>query len=273
MAKKNHLFVYLLVFGVSFTSLSQNGNFTMGARSAGMANASTTLSDEWSSFNNIGGLSYVESISVFATYRNQYEFPEFSTMAVGFVVPVFNGTATVGAFRFGDDLFNQQRVNLGFSNRFGIVSLGANVSYYQVSIQEGGTGNAFLFDFGGHAKLSEQFYFAAHISNLNQAEISEITSERVPTYMKAGISYRPINQLMLNTELEKSIDEDVNLKLGLEYEIVNKVFIRSGIITEPFMSHFGMGFDPGRLAVDYAYSNHSELGGIHQFSFIYRIKK
>ncbi len=242
----------------------------MGARSAALGGASVTLEDEWAVFNNVGALSYVEGISLFGSYRNQYGVPEFSSMAIGVTAPLLNGTVAVGAFRFGDDLYNEQKVNLGFSNRFGIVSLGANFNYYQISIMEGGTAQAFLFDFGGHAKLTEQFFFAAHVSNLNQAKVSEVNSERVPTYMKAGISYRPLESLMLNAEIEKSIDEDSQLKFAIEYEIIETVFIRTGIITEPFKSNFGIGFDPGKLAVDYAYGNHPDLGDIHQFSFTYR---
>ncbi len=269
----NRIIILIFCLLVYSTADGQNGNYTMGARSAALANASVTLSDEWSVFNNVGALSYVESTSTFATYKNLFGLSEISTMAVGFTMPVLNGTMGLGAFRYGGDLFNEQRIHAGFSNRFGLVSLGAAASYYQLNIEGGGTRKAFMFDFGGHAKLSEQFYFGAHISNINQAKISEVTGERIPTYMKTGLSYRPNENVMINAEVEKSIDEALRFKFGLEYEIIASVFIRTGIITKPFNSNFGIGFDPGRLSVDYAYGNHSNLGDIHQFSFVYRIKK
>lgn len=245
----------------------------MGARSAALASASVTIEDEWSTFNNIGALSYVESISAFGTYKNLYGLPELSSIAFGITLPVLGGTAALGAFRFGGDLLNEQRASLGFSNRFGIVSLGANAGYYQMNIEGGGTSTAFLFDFGGHAQLGNKICFGAHISNINQAKLSEVTNEYIPTYMKTGLSYRPNEQLMINAEVEKALETDLRFKMGLEYEIIETVFIRTGLITAPFKSNFGLGFDPGRVSVDYAFGNHPDLGDIHQFSFSYRIKK
>ncbi|MFY0624989.1 MAG: hypothetical protein JXR07_01760 [Reichenbachiella sp.] len=251
----------------------QIGNYTMGARSASLAGSSVTLMDQWSSFNNIGALSYVEDINIFATYKNLYGLPELSSMAVGVTLPVWIGTATLGAYRFGGDLLNDHRVHAGFSNRFGIVSLGANFSYFQLNIEGGGTQTNFLFDFGGHAKLSEQFYFGAHISNVNQAKLSDLTGEKISTIMKTGLSYRPNEHLMINSEIEKSIDDDFRIKIGIEYEIINSVFARTGILTSPFNSNFGIGFEPGQISVDYAFGMHQDLGDFHQFSFTYRISK
>lgn len=251
---------------------AQNGDFSIGARASSMADASVTLSDEWALFNNIGALADVNTLSVFGSYKNLYGFPELSSVALGGISPLWNGTVGVGIHRFGGRSLNEHRVNLGYSNRFGIVSLGLNVGYYQIAIENGGSTGNLLIDFGGRAELTEQLYFGAHISNLNQAQITTEFNRQVPTIMKAGISYRPYNKLMINTEAQKSLDEDLFFKIGLEYAIIEYLKLRAGIKTISFESDFGIGFRYRKIQLDYSYGFIPDLGNIHQFSFVYQIK-
>jgi len=266
-------FTFFLLSLIALSAKSQNGDYAVGARSDAQAGASVTLEDEWALFNNIGALSYVEEYNAFATYQNRYGLSELSVMAFGMAVPIFNGTAGFGFFRFGDDLLNEQRFNLGFSNRFGIVSLGLNIGFYQLNIEGSGTQNALLFDFGGHAKLTEHLFFGAHISNLNQAELSAFTGEKIATIMKTGISYRPSTELKINVEVQKEVEQDAQLKLGLEYALIERVFLRTGIRTKPFESSFGAGFHTGKFKIDYAFINNPDIGDVHELSVSYQLKK
>jgi len=264
------LAVLLLLF--SYNLKAQNGDFSVGSRASGMSDASVTLSDEWALFNNIGALADANSLSVFGSYKNLYGLPELSSVAIGATSPLWNGTVGLGIHRFGGRSLNEHRANLGFSNRFGIVSLGLNVGYYQIAIENGGTRGNLIIDFGGQAKLTEQLYFGAHISNLNQAKLTTEFSRQVPTIMKAGLSYRPHKKLMINAETQKPIDEDLFFKVGLEYAIIDYLKLRAGIKTISFESSFGLGFNHRKIQLDYSYGFVPDLGSIHQFSFAYKIK-
>ncbi|MEO9852413.1 MAG: hypothetical protein ABJH72_07425 [Reichenbachiella sp.] len=262
----------LLVLANCISVSAQNGNYGMGARSAALGGSSITIGDEWALFNNIGGLAAIQDKMIFTSVKNKYGISEFTSLAFGATYPIAGGTAGLGVFRFGDDLFNEQRLNLGFSNQFGIVSLGLNVSYYQLNIEGAGSRKTLLIDFGGRAKLTEQLLFGAHVSNLNQAKLSKVTDERIPTIMKTGLSYRPNSDLMINAEVEKEIDQEALLKLGLEYKVLDNFSIRTGFHTQPFESSFGLGFHPGKLNANYAYINNPDLGGIHEISISYKFK-
>lgn len=267
-----HLLFFVLGMACLGNLHAQNGQYGMGARSAGLGGASLTLGDQWSLFNNIGGLAAYEEKAVFTSLKNKYGITEFTSVAIGAAYPIAGGVAGLGAFRFGDSFFNEQRLNLGFSNQFGIVSLGINLSYYQLAIEGIGNRKTLLIDFGGRAQITDRLYFGAHVSNLNQARLSKVTDERIPTLMKTGLSYRPSTDLMINIEVEKELDRDTQLKMGLEYLILENLAIRTGMHTHPFESSFGLGFWPGKLNVDYAYNNNPDLGGIHEISlgFIFR---
>ncbi|PIB37439.1 hypothetical protein BFP72_06485 [Reichenbachiella sp. 5M10] len=210
-------------------------------------------------------------LTVFGTYRNLYGLSELSSIAAGLCSPLWHGTLGVGAYRYGNQSLHEQRVNLGYSYRLGIVSLGLNLSYYQLSLESNGTRHHYMVDFGGIAEISKQLYFGAHISNINQASIN--VNERVPTYMKTGLSYRPNESLMLNTEVQKNLDDPLVFKIGVEYQVIEMLSLRMGFKTEPFVSNFGLGFSPKRLKIDYAFGIHPDLGDIHQISFAYLIRR
>ncbi|MFK7954400.1 MAG: hypothetical protein AB8B73_16225, partial [Ekhidna sp.] len=185
-----HLLLSLLLIS-SLYGHSQDGKFNFGARSAALGGASLTLGDEFSLFNNVGGLGLVENHSVFAGYQNRFGLTEFQTIGAGAIYNTGIGNAGVGFYKFGDDLFSQQRIHLAIGNKIQMVSLGLGVDLLQYNIATLGSRQLIAIEFGGIAEISEQFAFGAHIFNLNQAKLSKETNERVPTIMKGGFSYRP----------------------------------------------------------------------------------
>ncbi|MGB3465727.1 MAG: hypothetical protein WBA74_10670 [Cyclobacteriaceae bacterium] len=259
------LIALLLTVGVSVKA--QNGIYDFGGRSAGMANSSVTIADAYSLFNNIGALARVEETTAFVGYRNLFGINELSTIAAGFVKPIKSGVLGISFFRFGGDLFNEQKASIGYSNQFGLVSLGANISYLQVSIESIGKSSVFLFEFGGLAKITDKLRVGAYVFNLNQAAIASGSEQEIPLTMKVGVSYLPIEDLAINTEVIKQIDREEQIRIGLSYNLIKNFTVRTGIETNPVKGTFGLGFKPGRFLIDYAFSNHSIIGDIHDISF------
>ncbi|MEP5612830.1 MAG: hypothetical protein ABJP45_11300 [Cyclobacteriaceae bacterium] len=268
---KKLLFHFFITF--SLYTHSQDGKFNLGARHASLAGASVTIADAYSLFNNIGGLGRIESHQVFGSYQNRFGIKEFQIVGAGAIYHSSFGNAGLGFYKFGDNLFSQQRIHLGLGNKFQMVSLGASVDFIQYQISSIGTKQAVSIEFGGIAEITKHLFFGAHIFNLNQANLVKETGEKVPVVMKTGISYRPSTELFLNLEIEKDHGFDEVFKVGLEYQIVGNVFVRTGISTRPFLSAFGVGFHPAKLRFDYAYLNDNNLGAIHEISLGYSFQK
>ena len=254
-------------------SHAQDGTFQFGARSAGMAGTSITLGDEFSLFNNVGGLARVRDHAVFAGYQNRYSISEFQVIGGGGIFHHHLATAGLGFYKFGDDIFSQQKLHFAIGNTFQLVSLGLGVDWVQYSVESIGTQHVFAIQFGGIAEITPQLHFGAHIFNINQATLIQETGEQLPTVMRGGLSYRPTAQLMLNVEVEKDLDFDEVFKAGIEYQLVEKVFIRTGINTGPLIGSFGVGFHPSKLKIDYAFTNHVALGNVHEISMAYTLKE
>lgn len=268
---RKYIFVCILL-QVSCQAEAQSVSTLMGARAQGVGYASSCLTDEWAIFNNVGGLGRVEKASTSFTYLRVPALKSFSRMAVAVALPSRFGTAGFGVFKFGDDLYSEQLVTVGFSNTFGIASLGAQVNYIQYNAEGFGSKGVVSFNFGGIARFTEQLSIGAHITNLFQPKLTEDGEEHLPTLLFVGIGFTPSEKLLLTTEMEKDLDYPFTWKTGIEYKIFKKFALRTGFNVQPNAGFFGFGFFPENFQLDYAYSFHTELRANHQATVSYRFK-
>jgi len=245
----------------------------MGARATGLAFASSTLSDEWSLFNNVGGLAKVDRFSGAFAYEAIPSLAGTRRMAAALNTPFKFGTAGLGFFRFGDDLYSEQMISGGFSNQFGIASLGLKVNYIQYRAESFGVKSAVSINFGGLAEITPKISIGAYVTNINQPKISIQDNERIPTRMAAGVNFKPTNKILLFAEVEKDINYEATIKGAFEYTIHEKIFFRTGFNLHPNTGCFGLGFKARRIKIDYGMMYNEALSFVHQASVICRVEK
>lgn len=245
----------------------------MGAKAMGIGNASTSLDDEWSIVNNVAGLA--KTVDVTAAF-SQYAIPSFrpfNKLAASFSMPVKIGVAGVSFFRFGDDLYNEQLISLGYSNKFGLASLGLKANYIQYHAEGFGTATAFTVSFGGIAEITPKFLVGATIDNINQPKLSNNSEERIPARFRVGTLLNLSEKVFATMELEKDSENSPILKAGLEYTIHKKFMARTGFNLNPQSAFGGLGFKLKKFKLDYAFQFHEQLGTAHQASVIVILKK
>ncbi len=271
-------FVLLFSLFLSTSCFAQFGQIEAGARSYGMARTSLVVSDSWAVFNNVAALSGVKGTEGFLGYSNRFTLSGLNTLQAGATFDAFfDGKMGIGLTRFGDDLYNEHRVAMGYAHKISNMSIGIQVNYLQTSIQGYGTRHNFALELGGMAQLSQNLTLGMHIFNINQAKISDFEDERIPTMMRLGLSYKPMERVTLNFETEKDTEYPASFKAGLEYQAIkwneNQVFVRTGITTEEFLAHFGVGYYKGSFGLDYAFSTLPQVGFSHHVGLIYRFGK
>lgn len=250
-------------------SVSQSVKTSIGARAAALGYAATCITDEWALHNNIGGLSKVKNAVVGASFDSQPSFKPFNRLAATIAVPVSVGVAGAGFFRFGDAVYSEQVISLGYSNTFGLATLGIKANYVQYNVSGYGTKGVFTISFGGVASLTNNLSIGAYISNLNQPEISKDDGEKIPTLMMLGISFRLSPQTLIMTEAEKDLDYTLIWKTGVEYQPFKKFVFRTGFQLTPALLCFGFGYHPQKIRVDYAFQHNMESGSRHQATVAY----
>jgi hypothetical protein len=272
--------VFFKIFFLFFLTLahskvhSQTGTeaFPRGGRSMGMGNSNVTIGDVWSIFNNIGGLSMIDFSQATFSYDHRLGIDELTTLGAAAVIKGNKRAFGLGISSFGSEHFSQNQIGIGLSNQLGIASLGLKINYLQTSIEGFGRGAAAVIEFGGVAELTPELFFGAHVYNVTRAKYGKNSDDRLPTTVKAGISYRPSAKVMVNLEAEKDILLDPLLKVGLEYNLLERVWARVGMNTQPNKFFFGVGFRPKRYHIDYALTQHPSLGNTHHFSFSYLLR-
>ena len=267
----NVLPLVVMILSWQYSLFAQSSSTLIGARAASMGYSSSTLADEWSIFNNVAGLVKVTAITAAFTYDVQPSFKPFNKVAATFSCPINIGVAGLGLFRFGDDLYNEQLVTLGYSNTFGLASLGVKFNYIQYNIQGFGSKSVITASFGGIAELTKRLFLGAHVININQPKLSELDDERIPTVLIAGVLIKLSDAASVTAEIEKDLDHKPAIKAGMEYRILKKFFVRTGVRIHPNTGYFGFGFKPARYSIDYAYQYDQGIGSRHQASVSYNL--
>lgn len=245
----------------------------MGARANGLGDASSCLSDVWSMANNVAGLAKNGRFAAGFSYHAIPSFNSFNRMAAVFGIPIKTGVLGVSAFRFGDDLYNEQMISGGFANTFGLASLGVKINFIQYRGEGMPIRPAITASFGGIANLTKELSFGAHIHNINQPVINELTGERIPTRLVAGIALKPSDNLFLSAEVDKDLEYAPVFKSGLEYLFFKKIAFRTGFNFNPEAAFFGLGFKAAKFDLDYALQLSEPYGMSHQASVTWQFKK
>lgn len=244
----------------------------MGARANGLGYASSCLEDEWSLFNNIAGLTKINTANAAFSYHASPSLPGFNRMASVFAMPVRSGVAGLGVFRFGDDLYNEQILTAGFANTFGLASLGFKVNYIQYHAEGFGNTRALTLSIGGIAALTPQFTVGAHILNINQPRIAGTDNERLPTALFLGLGFKPSEKVFVTGELSKDLEYDLIWKSGIEYSLNKKISARTGFNIHPQAVFFGVGMKPKKFILDYTFQYNTDLSSSHQATVAYKFK-
>jgi len=248
------------------TAQSDLSTQAFGAKSQGMGSGKLFHQDAWALFNNVGALDRSTSSQIATSIDQRYGLQELSTMALTGLLKGDAGSIGFGIARYGGALFNQHLLGIGVSTTRGILSFGGKVDWMQTQIEGFGTGNAFLFSFGGVAELGPKFLLGSQFSNLNQAKLSKNSTQPIPTLMQVGLSYLPSKNLVFHSELEKDLHAAPIFKIGLQYQLEEWIFLRTGIHSRPSRLSFGLGLQKKRMGLNYAYGQNSALGNTHHLS-------
>jgi hypothetical protein len=251
--------------------LSQSVSTQIGARPNGIGYTATALFDEWGVFNNIAGTAKLESTVAAFTYDLHPLLTGANRTAAVFSIPTKIGVASGGAYRFGDDLYNEHLLTTGISNKFGLAALGAQVNYIQYRVEGFGSKGVLSLNLGGIAELTPNLSIGAYIVNLNQPEIGD--QEKLPTKLLAGIAFKPTEKVFIASEIEKTIEYNPVWKMGIEYKFHKKFCARTGYNINPNKAFFGLGFITKKFTIDYSAQYSTLLSLSHQATVGYQLKQ
>lgn len=259
MKQRKFYFLFILP-GLIMCTIPVYGQSTLGARSVAMGQTGVALpGDQWALFLNTSLLQADENQVSFYGFR-YIGISELTDLAASTTIQTPAGTIGAGVHRFGYHLFNENRFRLGYKYQFDDFHSGISVSY--IHIMQGGdygSAGAIGIDAGLAAQLFDVLWFGARATNLNQPTYNS-SDEEVPRELVVGMSYLPGDGIIITAELVKDVRFPISVRSGIEVEMINSFYGRTGITTVPETYSGGFGYKTSQLQINFGFQQHIPLG-------------
>jgi hypothetical protein len=259
---------------IIYQSWNAQGWQPVGARSMSMANSTVAVSDVWSFHHNPGALANLKQTSAGLSYENRYLLKELQTQAFVVAIPLKIGVLSAGAQSYGYKVYRTTRIGFGYSMKLGEkLSAGVQLNYQGLRIENYGSKNSVTAEAGVLAKINEKISVGFSVLNFGRAKLSEFQDDRFSTSMRLGINYQLSNKVMLLAEAEKEIESPLRAKAGLEYELLDRFYMRVGAASNPMELTFGFGYwFKNNLKLDMGSAWQQHLGWSPHFGLTYDFK-
>lgn len=252
------LLLFLLSGSIKSISAQNAFSTAAGAKGIGAGNANLTYTDIHSGFNNQAGLANLEGFSGVAYAENRFLLKELQLAAISFAKPTNSGTWGMMLQYFGFDEYNEQKVGLNYSRKlFEKFSIGAQFDFLNTQIKDYGNASTFTFEVGLKYEVLEKLTTGIHIFNPIRASIGV---QELPSILQIGLTYRPTNYIAISGSVEKDSTLPYNLRMGIEYQLLEKIQFRAGFNSNPNRLSFGLGYTINQMQLNVAASYHDVLG-------------
>ncbi len=252
----------------SFENVGANARFqAMGG--AGVANATSPDAI----FYNCSGIALNRGSLFSFSYANPFGIKELNHGTFSAAIPIYRGNVGFAAKTFGNRLYNESEYFISYAHSFqGKFIFGASVRFLRLEISKYGHDSAIGLDVGFTTMINPMINWGFFTTNLNRANIGA-QKEPLPQIFTTGFNVTPATNLFLNVDLYKDTQFPTEIRFGMEYNIFDRLALRSGFITEIASFTAGTGLRFSHFDIDYAFQSHNDLGFTHQFSLTFSLKK
>jgi len=252
----------LLFAFLSVQALAGTDNPYPGSRSAALGSASVTLSDVWSTTHNQAGLGFVKHTSAGMYYEQRFLLSALGLKIAAVAVPVKGGCFGLSFSSFGYSLYSESKIGLAYGKAFGEkIAAGVQLSHISARLGDNyGSKSALVGEIGLQFRMIKQLTIGTHIYNITRTRFADHASERIPTIMRLGMNYEFSRKVFIAVEVEKDMEQKAAFKAGCEYQVVEALYLRAGISTNPSLSCFGLGLALKNFRLDLSSSYHAVLG-------------
>jgi hypothetical protein len=153
---------------------------------------------------------------------------------------------------------------------YNLVSAGMRVNFLQERVFST-SGNALGFDMSVYSKPIKGLSAGFAVNNINRPKITlDETPDIYGRHMKCGIAYHAKKDLfIIAIDANKLEEQNAYYVVGAEINPVRYLSLRAGLDQNSAVTA-GVGISVWPIRVDYAFSNHEELGVFNKISFMLR---
>lgn len=241
-----------------------------GPRSTSMGSAGVAMQDVWALQQNPAGAAGIEKPIFAIGYEQRFFNQDLSTQTALFAFPYRQNVFGLSFQRYGISDYNEQRAGFAYSRRFGnslYAAVGFN--YHYIEVTKYGSAQTFSVEAGLQYRVTEKLWIASHIANPNRSRYDNLSGPIIPVSLSFGASYRFTDKVLICSDIQKVLNSSTDVKMGLEYKLIEWFSLRGGISANPFKQYAGFGLSYQRFCVEAASSSHPNLGFSPQIAISY----
>jgi len=263
---------FILVAWIIFTAAESMAQdvFWSGSRYQALSDATVGLADCWSVFGNQAGLAGIHRLMAGGSFQNRFLVNELSTRAGLLVLPIQSSVFAFSLSQFGQNRFRQEKYGLAYARQISPkLKFGLQFNSYRLFLSEENRSiSSFGAELGIQYLFTERFVAGFHVMNPYRTGVKLSSGMfRYPSRINIGTFYRLSDLFSLTSELENDFDDHFILKTGIEYTILEKLFLRAGVSGKPYQLSAGIGFQVRKLTLDLATTYNQYLGNSPSVSF------
>lgn len=246
--------------------------FSPGSRSQSLAGISATLADCWSIFGNQAGLAQINCLTIGGSLQNRFLVKELSTSSGLIILPIHSSVFAFSMYQFGKTTFRQEKLGIAFARSLSPkLHFGIQFNYYRFFLaEENKTIGSSGVELGFQYQLTDHLLLGIHALNPYKTNLETFSGKySYPSQFNFGAYFQLSESFAFVTELQKDLLYPLNIKTGLEYDVLNKLYIRMGVSGKPYQLTAGMGFTVKMLTLDLAVAYNQFLGNSPSVSFQY----
>jgi hypothetical protein len=187
---------------------------------------------------------------------NQFEMKELSTFYLQgtYPNPFIDAGLTFSHYGYAD--YRIIQIQTGAAKKiYQGLSIGVNLIYFrETSMWEETARNSLSSSIGIYYQTNPSIAFALLAENILHTFPDKIEN------FYGGLNYEALDNCFFLVEMHYSANKHFNLSLGIEYELIEKFKIRTGIQTGVKTPSFGIAFQQNPWIINAGFSLHPVLG-------------
>jgi hypothetical protein len=147
-------------------------------------------------------------------------------------------------------------------------SAGVTVHLYHLSIEKYGSSLTAVIDAGAICSVTDQMNVGVVVQNITSSSFG--ADDDIPQLLISGISYRLLEETVINIDLVKDIRYALTYRVGLEFSPMEIISLRTGTEGASSRLFAGVGVHVSSIQVNYGVASHPELGLTHSIGITFR---
>ncbi|PWJ42564.1 hypothetical protein [Sediminitomix flava] len=263
------LFLTIFLLWSSYI-FAQQYEINAGAESSGMGFSALSNKNVWAVFHNLSQVSRLNGVQIGVSTSLLYQQLGFQSSQLSIIYPLKDNAIGVGLHRFGDGLYNEQLITIGWSQLLGNVSIGIQSNLVQFHVREWINQLSYSFDASVSLPLSSfveaQLLVKNFTFNTPKANLDSFIQSEFYSSIHFGLGLKPTDNIILQPKIAYRSDQQMFFNFGGEFQLSEAVIIRTGYSNKPSKYHFGWSIFLKKVNVAYALITHPFLKTSHQLS-------